>query len=191
MKSFNPVGGSFNGHLFENPRTGVPLGIYWSFEVDFEPLVDDDGDEWPCNILIEWLSWPLQRWRQLDGCSLQTATPDVQPEVSVYAFSQHQTVSHATFDLKIRGPHGAHIQGAVVLDLEDLEGEVTSNLEITFSADLTFNGLIVVPGNLVRKPSGATEATAALAAFIDMSDFDAPEFDEWRWVFKPRASSVA
>lgn len=188
--SFRPVGGSFYAHLFENRRTGTPLGLYWNFEVEFEPLVDGDGDEWPCNALIEWLSWPVRSWRQLDGCSLATATLVVEPEISVYAYSQHQPVAGAQFELSVLDAARVHIQGRLSLDLEDLEGEITSGCEIPFAANLDFGGLIVMPDNLDRRTKDAAGASRALAQFIDLAEFDEPVFDERRWVFPLRSAAA-
>lgn len=145
LNSLRPVAGSFYGHLFENRLTGVPLGIYWNFIVEFEPLIDDDGDEWPCSASFDWITWPVRSWHKLDGCSLETSQHILQPEVSLYAFSRHQPATHAAFALTSKEDARFWFNGWVQLDLEDLEGDVTEGLKIPISVPLDFTGLIVVP----------------------------------------------
>jgi hypothetical protein len=185
---FRPVGGSFYGHLFENAGAGVPLGIYWSFCIELEPLVDVDGDEWDSNLQFEWLSWPMRDWRKLSGCSLDSSATLVTPEASLYAFSQHQIPTTAGFLLSHLGEATFGIDSKVLIDLEDLDGDTSTSIEIGIQTQLVFEGLIVVSQNLPSGPRDADSVSRALTDFVDLTAYETPIYDEERWRLLPKAS---
>jgi hypothetical protein len=185
---FRPVGGSFYGHLFENTVAGVPLGIYWNFCIDLEPLVDADGDEWESNLQFEWLSWPVRDWRKLSGCSLDSSATLVTPEASLYAFSQHQIPNNAGFLLSHLSDATFGIESKVLIDLEDLDGDISASIEIGIQTQLAFEGLIVVSQNLPSGPRDADSVSRALANFVDLAAYETPIDDEERWRIRPKVS---
>ena len=75
-----------HGHLFENPRMGIPRGIYWALFVQFEP-VSLDSEEWPSSLGCEWIEWPIRRWEELDG---REVTVTKTSEVSTAGFGRNQ-----------------------------------------------------------------------------------------------------
>jgi hypothetical protein len=89
---FTAVGGEIYGQLFENVQMDVPRNVYWACKVEFSPMVDEDGGEWACSLLCEWLVWPIRRWRELDGISLAQCVGKVKVEASLYYLSKHQPI---------------------------------------------------------------------------------------------------
>jgi hypothetical protein len=179
------VGGHCYCYLFENQLTGISRGVFWSFEVSFEDLVVA-GESWPVSLLVEWLTWPIRDWRELERCTLASVERSGLPESSIYLGGAHQgfqlddlSLTHlgcATFRLTVLGTF------SVTDPTGQKHGPVCKSLE----ASVPFTGAVVVPENLSSKPNTAIAATRELAAFLDTDAFDAPKWDRFRFVYPPR-----
>jgi hypothetical protein len=185
-----PETGTLSGHVFENPRAGVVRGLYWSFRGHFA-AVEIDGSEWSSSVLLDWLTFDVRGWPDLDGVDATALRlPDL-AEASVYFMDFHQTVELVTFRLDRVG--GARFDATVELsgELELLDGTRMPRSPIVWRGPVELTGVVIVPENLFPKPLTAQEATAVLAAFIDPSGFSAPERDATQWAFSPLESGQA
>ena len=77
------------------------------------------------------------------------------------------------------------VRAKVALNLETLDGEVLPNFIVEAETEATLTGLFVVPDNIVPRPDNVDKASKALEPFVDLSEYSAPTFDCFRWVFLP------
>ena len=178
-----PVAGEIYGHIFENPVVGIRRDLYWNWSVDFQPIMLD-GDEWDRSLAIEWLTWPIRRWCELDGMGLGKACHPELIECSLYLFAEHHQASLRLLELRKNGPETFEAEFSAVADVDD--GSRQRLLDVSGRCKITFTNLIVVSSNLQPKPASALEAQAAVAEFIDLIDLKEPHSEEWRYLFKPK-----
>jgi hypothetical protein len=186
FEKLRPVGGEAYGHVFENVRTGAPRAIYWSFTVNFAPLRYGTAS-FETAATCEWITWPIRSWHRLAGNNLSTSDRLVEPEASFY-LEEHNMADHA--ELEVCGVKGTMLNVRLSLraNIEGLDGETYPDAEITTSTQIPFVGIYVLPDNLFPKPSSQAEATACLAQFIDADEFLPPEWEGFRFTFRPRAA---
>jgi len=185
VHALKPLTGSFYAHLFENPKMDVPRNLYWGFEIDFEPLIVED-EEWSANILCEWIQWPIRHWQQLQDCTVETSSRPDGVESSLYVFSMHQPAKEFRLSLHHRQADRFDLRFNMVLDVQDLEGLSIRNVSVAGSVDAQFQGLIVVPVNISPKPKDAEQVLRALEPFADLTAYEPPRFDKFRWLLAPR-----
>jgi hypothetical protein len=181
-----------SGHLFENPRMGVPRSVYWTCNVQFAPIVEDsdgtdeDHEGWPCTLLVDWITWPVRSWKEIDGLTLANCVGPLEPEASLYFFGQHQPLS--SIELSFRRLFANHfsVQGRFMADLADLEGRILRQVTAEFEVKAEFAGLSVLPDNLFPKPKLEAEAAEVLGKFADLEIYEQPQWGEMSWLFRPR-----
>jgi hypothetical protein len=180
---FRARGGELHGHVFENPRAGMGRGIYWSVRADFAP-VQLDGSEWEPALLVDWMTFPVRRWQDLNVTANDLVDPAM-TEASLYFTDIHQPVVLQDFRLRATGGDAFEASFTVSAELTTLHGETMPAMTIAWRGVLRFVGVYIVPENLFPKPQTADDATAVLAPFIDPSGFDPPSRDEVRFLFAP------
>ena len=174
-----------HGHLFENPRMGIPRGIYWALFVQFEP-VSLDSEEWPSSLGCEWIEWPIRRWEELDGREVTVTKTSEGTEASLYLFNQHQQLKSLQASLTYTRDNRFRIDFDATLDAMDANGDVVPNLAVGGQTEAEFQGIIIVPGNSWPKPDTPDAAIELLAPFVDLSAYEEPRFDRFRWIVAPR-----
>ena len=186
--SLRPVSGAIYGHLFENMRVGVPRGVYWACSIEFAPLIAE-GQEWPVSFAFEWIRWPVRRWQQLDGCSISASHEQEDVEASLYLFAEHQTTKEVQLSLQHKHADRFDVQVRMCLEVSGLSGDRARDVVIEARVEALLEGLIIVPDNLSPKPRDAQEALRALAPFADISTYQEPRFDRFRWVLAPKVAA--
>jgi hypothetical protein len=182
--------GSLYVHLFENPKTGTKRGLYWSVTLPCAPVRWDDED-WDCAVTCEWLQWPIKRWMQLDGLGLRDTISRDDVECSVY-LAEHHPVEVTSLALsRIQGTTRFRVTLQGSLDINGFDELDGSGIPVHIQAEVDFEGIVVVPGNLTSKPNDTNQVLALLSPFIDTDDLDEPQWDRFRYVLKPPQSSDA
>lgn len=176
---FRVSGGSYYAHLFENPSAGVSRALYWSATVQFA-AIDYLGESWESSLTMEWL--PLAA-RQFSG--VHSATQQLFPagEASLY-LAQHHGIHDWRCTLAWDGHSSACLfDFDVSLDFPGLDKDPVPGLHLAGTAELAFDGLIVVPDNLTPQPSSVDEATVLLSEYFDGPLVGTDE--GWRYTFRP------
>lgn len=190
IPKFTAQNAEISGHLFENPRMGVPRRIYWSCKVHFASVSgrDQNGedDDWPCTLNCDWITWPVADWREISGLTLKNCLGPIAVEASLYFFGQHQPLSQIELSFQWLSADRFHVKGLFRADLEDLEGHLLRGITGEFDVEARFTGLSVIPDNLFPKPQSAAEAAKALGQFADLQAYEGPQWEEWSWRFEPR-----
>lgn len=180
-----PKGGEIYAHIFENSRTGLSRGLFWSFSIEFEPLLYDE-DEFDCSMTCEWLRWPIRNWHDLEGKRLEAAYGDNGIEASFY-MSSHYVAKSVRLQVLNRSAATFRVLLAMTVDFHGYVGD-DRNPEMPVAAefDIPFTGLIIVPENLFPKPSTVEEAKEVARGFVDIDRYERPERDRHRYVLRPR-----
>lgn len=177
-----PVGGEFYAHVFENSRTGVSRDLFWNFSVELEPVVLD-GEEWDCSFGAEWLCWPLEAWRNLDGMSLdEVKLPEI-VEASLYLMAEHHPARLTKF--RLSGREGTSFEATIEASAQVATDKGERAVTVVLTARLQFTGIIVVNNNIEPEPRAGTSAAAAVSQFIGLDGLRDPRFEGWRFVFEP------
>lgn len=177
-----PTTGEIYGHVFENPKVGVPRDLYWNARIEFEP-VQLDGEDWDCSLAVEWLTWPVRRWRELDGMGLDQVRLRNFPEGSFYLFSEHHPAIFRRFMLRQKRPAVFEADFSAIADVNDGSGKRL--FEVLGKCELEFAGIIVVTENLASKPSTPADTRKAVSEFLALDDLDDPLSEQWRYVLRP------
>ena len=175
-------GGEIYGHVFENPKVGVARDLYWNVRVEFEP-VQFDGDDWECSLAVEWLTWPVRRWRDLNGMGLGQVRLRDSTECSFYLYAQHHPATFRHFKLRESGPAIFEADFSAIADVHDGRGR--RHFEVSGKCDLKFAGIVVVTDNLSSKPATSEDARMAVAEFLALDDLADPLSEQWRYVLEP------
>jgi hypothetical protein len=152
-----PAGGQWSGLLFENPRTGFPLSLVWTFSFAFEAVEREFG-ETGVSVEADWVPLPGATWQRLSG-SAASSTSFGQPiEASVYFFDHHR------FD-------GTHVE---IVEQDQARSRARASLSgdidslgldsLAVEAWLDFSGIYVQPQ---VRPSSVDAARALLGRFTD------------------------
>lgn len=177
--------GIITGHVFENPAAGVPRALYWSIRLDYEPLVLD-GTDWECNAGCEFLRWPLDYWKKLDGATLDDTIGPVPAEGSIYLIGAHHELQLQSLALhRIEDTTRFEVRLEAKFDLRgygELDG---TDIPLSLACVAEFKHVVVVRDNLFPKPSDAEEAAAVVAPFLDIEGLTTPRRDDFRFVFEP------
>jgi hypothetical protein len=187
LSNLQAVGGELYAHVFENARTGLPQSLYWSVTIAFEPVVIA-GSPWETSMTCEWLAWPIRRWTQLDGRSLDEVLELDLVETSFY-LAEHQLGSASR--LQFRRSDGAKFDVAFEMEFDLVlpDGGNLRGVTVKGTTSVPFDGVYVLPKNLSRSPDTEVLATDALAEFLNPADFHPASWDRFRYVFSPTASA--
>jgi hypothetical protein len=176
------TGGEIYAHVHENLRTGLTRNLFWNLEIACEP-VHWEGEDWECSLAIDWLTWPLQRWRELAGMNLGTVRQPELVESSLYLVGAHHPVTLHRLTLQTGAGQGivCEVNGAARLALDETE----RTLAVAISCSLLFTGVIVAAGNLIPKPQTPHDAAATVTPFLSLEGLRPAQPDGGRFVFEP------
>ena len=177
-----PRAGEIYGHLFGNAATGLRRNLYWNAEIEFEPL-QLDGEEWDCSLAVEWLTWPIGSWRELDGVGLSKVSERNLIECSLYLLDEHHWANLGNFELTEIGP--AMFEAAVNATAQVHDGVGVRHFEVSVRCNLAFSSIVVVSSNLQPKLTSPLEAQAEVAKFISLEQLAPPRSEGGRYVLEP------
>ncbi len=177
--------GKLYGHLFENERTGFPLGLYWNIFIQCEEIEDGD-DSLPSAVLCDWLTWPISKWQELDGMCLSESLCPAKVESSFYLYEHHPLrldrldMSRIGFSSDFR----TRICGE--FSLRGMGGLDGDNIILDVECDIMFSGVYVVPSNFPSMDKSASGVRSSLSQFLDLDGLLPPRWDKFRYVFQPQ-----
>lgn len=185
LSTLQPTNGRISGYIIQDDPLRGPRRLIWSATVNFQEVVDDDGT-WATSLTIEAMLWPMSRWTELDGKTLDDLYNPDWLTPTLYFAAHHEGVAER---LQLRRVTGAEfdIDLAMRLDFEDLDGAVQKDALIEVTTRVPFEGVYISPDQLFPKPKTAEAATALLAKHIEVADFEPPRGDSSRYLFAPRA----
>lgn len=180
-----PRGGEIYSHIFENARTGLARKLIWSITVDFQPIMYGD-DEFTCSMTCEWIPWPIRDWRELDGRQLNVEYGQNGVESSFY-MGRHDLATHTALSIRRRRDNVFSVKVDMLVDFQGYYGgDANPAMPIRAEVDVSFIGLLVIPGNLFPKPNSHAELQKVASEFVDLSAYQGPE--TWKshgFVFRP------
>lgn len=178
------AGGSMYSHIFENASTGLERDLFWSLTIDFAPI-EYDGDTWKCNVMIEWLRFPIRDWRTLNASHVATAIEDDLIEASFY-LTRHDWATVKELTLRRHADNRFHVQLKAVVDFQGFAGDdVDPEMEIIAETEVEYLGMIIVPENLFPKPNTPHQVADVVAKFADPEAYHVPEKDDFRYLLRP------
>ena len=177
-----PIAGEIYAHVFENLRTGVRRNLFWNLSVEFEPVHMED-EQWDCSFAVEWLTWPVRTWPELNGMELEKVVLPEMVESSLYLMAEHHPV--ALHELRLTELRGNTFEAAFSASAQISTEHGNRTAPASFVCPLRFTGIIVVRDNLEPKPSTAAQAGEAVAPFIQMDRLRQPRSEQWRYVLEP------
>lgn len=153
-----PVGGSWNGLLFENPISGYPLALSWTFSIEFAEVDRDYGSVSP-SLSIDWVPSAASSWNEMVGQSFRGRSFADPIETSLYFF-EHYRFDHVDLAIESQTLDELTVHAAAGGDIDGL-----GLAEVSARAALSFAGIYVQ-----TEATGVdTDAAAALLArFVDI-----------------------
>ena len=159
LEELIPVSGTFSGLLFENPNTGYPLQLSWTFSVDCAEVTRDYGSTQP-NLVVDWVPAGRARWDEMAGVRFAGSTFGEPIETSVYFFEHHR---YDAVEVEVVEQLGTELAVRVRAS-GDVDSLGISEIEVGVS--LTFSGLYVQTGTSGTNVEAATEL---LSRFTDIT----------------------
>ena len=185
-RHFQPSGGDFYSHIFENSSEGIAVDVFWAITINFSPIRIQDA-ECESEASIEWLQWPIRSWRLLDGCAADFRYGENMCESSLYLFSHHPIDSTR---IAIRHQEGPEFLVSFNLELEiqdDLGVTIRQPLVIQGSSKLTYTGLLVIPQNVGLTATDDESLKQFAANYVDVSVYGEPQpYGGHGFCFPPR-----
>jgi hypothetical protein len=189
-ESLGCTGGELYAYVSGNPGAAGGRHLVWGLYLNGVPVRWGD-DDWETNFQFDWLTWPIRRWPELDGISLDRVVEPELVEATFYLGEHHEASLRA---LSLRRVDGTrfHVAAAGAFSLEGYEELDGEDIRFRIDCEVRFAGILIDRDHLFPKPSSPAEASAVAAPFIDVADFEAPTFDEERrrFVFEPRANAA-
>ncbi|TDD48736.1 hypothetical protein E1263_33055 [Kribbella antibiotica] len=171
-----PIGGTWKGLLFANPKAGVSTTLTWEFSFDFEPLEREFSSATP-GLTVDWAVLPEAAWTAMAGLELACDVFAEPVEGSFYYFEHHRydsvrltVLEQQETRLRVRATLGG--------DIDDLGLSV-----ITVEAWLDFEGVYV---HLPEKPASVELAAEELAGFTSVDGLVGEDRD-FNYLFAPAA----
>lgn len=161
-------GNEIYGHLFENPRTGTERNIYWSVSARTGWLPFTGR-----LVQVEWLTFNVRAWTDLDGVTLAEVSRPDRVEASVYIDGQHWFVDLDQLTLKRVGRSAdfrLRSKGKVATD----QPGPLPRFKFKIDKKIRFTGIIAVLESLGLDPSHPEQASVAVSEFIQTSNLSNP-----------------
>lgn len=178
-------GGEIYCHIHENELTGLKRDLFWAVRLEFEPIQRAEETFDP-SLMVEWLSWPIRSWSQLGGQDLGSRLRNTEPEASFY-LSEHDSAAIRRLRISREGDCRFRVNVELVVDFYGFDDE-DRNPELIVRAEgvLPFTELVIVPGNLSPPPGNVSQASRVASDFVDLADFEAPVWQEFRYHLRPK-----
>ncbi len=179
-----PFGGEIYCHIFENQLTGVARDAYWSVTIDFAPLVYGK-DTFRCNAMVEWLQLGKGDFRNIRQHRINL--PDASHAEASFYMTEHDNASSTSMLLSYIDNDRFRVELEMIVDFHGyFGGDANPAMRVAASTELQFTGLIVVPGNLDPKPTDEAAVISTASQFLDLSGYDPPLNQGFRYLFRPK-----
>jgi len=177
-------GGFVYAHIFENEAHGIARGLFWNIFIQMAAN-REEGSFAIQSLSCEWLSFPVGPWSQLCGLTLADCIQPNLVECTVYRDGEHHWVQLE--DLRILAVEAnGNFEIELVGSIPAADAGTEADLNLTIGASLPFQGIFVVPSNLKPPPSTPLAASEIVQSFTDIGAYEAPVWDRFRYVFRPR-----
>lgn len=153
-----PVGGSWHGLLFENPVSGYPLALSWTFSIEFVEVDRDYGSVSP-SLSIDWVPSAASSWNEMAGQSFSGRSFADPIETSLYFF-EHYRFDHVDLAIESQTLDELTVHAAARGDIDAL-----GLAEVSARSTLSFAGIYV---QTEATGVDTAAATALLARFVDV-----------------------
>lgn len=159
LEELAPNGGSWGGHLFDNPTIGLPPQLTWTFDVTFAEIKREYGVT-SVGLTIDWVPLELSSWREMAGAESSSGSFADPIESSIYFLEHHR---YDRVELKIREQ-----RGEAVRLIAEVEGDIDKLGIPSVAVDqwLSFDRISVQLSDV----SSVQEAAERLATFTDTAD---------------------
>lgn len=182
--SLRPRHAEISALVFENLSVGIPLGLYWSFRVEFE-AIKYSKYEFNCNLSADWAKIPRRDWRELAGWVVEGGNDVI--DASFYT-TGHDSATYTTICIGERQGARFAFDWQSRIDFLGWTGDdADPDLLVHARTTAAFTGVLVYTPLLRRFPSPREGAEGLLCQFIDRNAFGqlvnrSNEFgvDEWR-----------
>jgi hypothetical protein len=71
------------------------------------------------------------------------------------------------------------------VDLEGFEDLDGSDISFSVHGEVEFTGILVIPDNLIPKPTTAIEVSCSVSQFMSLETLKEPRWDRFKYVFEP------
>lgn len=182
--SLRPRHAEISALVFENASVGVPLGLYWSFGVEFE-AIEYSGHEFNCSLSADWAKIPRSDWREIAWCALDGGKEVI--DASFYT-TGHDSATYTSIRIGERQGTRFAFDWQSRIDFLGWTGDdADPDLLVHARTTAAFTGVLVHTPLLQRLSSAREGAERLLWQFIDRSTFGqlvnrSNEFglEEWR-----------
>ncbi|MBI1851485.1 MAG: hypothetical protein HYR85_14185 [Planctomycetes bacterium] len=180
--------GTLDAYIHENEKQGLARGLFWNLFIPFERVIVD-GAEADTAVLVDWLTWPIRRWVELDG---RASTNVLQPDLvePFFYFFEHHWATLERLTLRRASASTFDVDVALTVDVPRDDGSLERGVRVETRARVPFEGLIVVSENFEPRLASAEEVVSVASGFLDLEDFQPPRWDRFRWIFAPIDSAT-
>lgn len=158
LDELRPIGGTWNGLLFENPVSGYPLSLSWTFSIDFDEIARDYGKVSP-SLTIDWVPVGSSSWKRMAGQSFIGRSFADPIESSLYFF-QHYRLDHVELSIENQVSNELTVGAVAGGDIDGL-----GLPEVSARAVLRFAGIYV---QTEATGVDVDAAAALLAGFVEV-----------------------
>ena len=155
----SPIGGSWTGHLFENPAVSYQRALTWSFTIDFASVDRDFGSVSP-SLTIDWAPLPNPTWHSISGHRIAGEMFGEPIETSIYFF-EHNRYDRVELTVIGQQTDSIDINANVAGDIDGL-----GIAELSIETTLSFGGIYV---QLDEVGTNVEAAESRLAQFTDIA----------------------
>lgn len=156
--------------------------LNWDVYIDCG-VIEFGGCEWEISTGVEWINWPAHSWADLDGLGLQSCTNLSEIESSFYLAQHHEMDIRELFIKKSDNSYTVNLVGE--FELSGFGNEFNGKVAVDLSSELTIEGIVVVPDNMIPKPSTPKEVETLVEPLFDMSQLGQPQKEGFRYIIKP------
>jgi hypothetical protein len=163
-----PRGGEISALLWDNQSTRVPLAVYWSVRVDFEPLLYE-GESCHPNLMVEWLELPIRDWRALESRDFTRAAAAAGV---TFCTAEHDEAVDTTLRIGQRRGTSFDVEWSAIIDFPGWTGtDRDPRLPVRTRTTLPFVGVLVGAHVVEQSSSSLACAELLLSKFLDRSAF--------------------
>ena len=111
---------------------------------------------------------------------------EVEMEEASFYLAEHDPAVSLSLEFKDRRRDTFRVAMSMVVEFGGYAGgDENPEMLVQAETDVTYEGLLIVPGNLKPKPVTPAEAAEVAAQFVDLDSFQAPELDRHRYRLRP------
>ncbi len=183
--------GSIRAMVFENEFAGVERNMFWSVEINFEPVLYD-GEEVQPSMSAHWIVLPVRDWRKLQGVTINGDRDTI--EASFYVF-EHDLASWSEIAFGERRGRQFDVTFDMKVDIlgldEPSEGADVSVQEAFVKAQTTlpYQGFSIHSSLVEGIPENKAKALEIASHYADLDRYNVPALRYGTWGFDPNDST--